>query len=138
MKKAGNFIEPEARLRRAGLRPTQQRLALAGLLWQGGDRHVTPEILYQEATKKGIKVALGTIYNTLHQFTDAGLLRELALESGRRYFDTNIGNHHHFYDPQSGSLIDIPESILSKASMPEAPRGMKIHRVDVVIHLSKK
>src|SRR5216110_328279 len=85
------------RLRRVGLRPTRQRVALARLLFNGGDRHVTAEQLHGEAAAAAIRVSLATIYNTLHQFTDRGLLREVVVEAGRSYFDTNIDDHHHFF-----------------------------------------
>src|SRR3989344_5255926 len=85
------------RLRTAGLRPTRQRLALAKLLFEGGDRHVTAEMLHAEAQTAAIRVSLATVYNTLHQFTAAGLLREIVVDSQRSYFDTNMTDHHHFY-----------------------------------------
>src|SRR5262249_2731190 len=64
------------RLRQAGLRPTRQRLCLARLLFEPGDRHVTAEQLHSEANAARVEVSLATVYNTLHQFTEAGLLRE--------------------------------------------------------------
>ncbi len=96
------------RLRAAGLRPTRQRLALARLLFDGGDRHVTAEILHGEALDAAIRVSLATVYNTLHQFTAAGLLLEIVVDSQRSYFDTNISDHHHFFFESSGRLDDIP------------------------------
>src|SRR5690348_12124416 len=84
------------RLRAAGLRPTRQRTALAELL--GSEhRHVSAESLLKDARKAGVPVSLATVYNTLHQFTDAGLLREVVVASGRTYFDTNTGDHQHFF-----------------------------------------
>src|ERR1700689_4148443 len=94
-------------LKQAGLRPTRQRLALAGLLFDGNDRHVTAEQLHGEAQSAAIKVSLATIYNTLHQFTEAGLLREVVVEPGRSYFDTNTTDHHHFYCAKDAHLRDI-------------------------------
>ena len=88
------------RLTAAGLRPTRQRLALARLLFDSGDRHVTAEQLHQQAVGNGVKVSLATVYNTLNQFTASGLLREVAVDSRRSYFDTNTELHHHFF--QSG------------------------------------
>ena len=85
------------RLRAAGLRPTRQRLGLARLLLENGDRHVTAEQLHGEAATSAIPVSLATVYNTLHQFTEAGLLREVVVEPGRSYFDTNTADHHHFF-----------------------------------------
>src|ERR1700746_3540120 len=97
-----------ARLRAVGLRPTRQRLALARLLLENGDRHITAEQLHGEAMCADIPVRLAPVYNPLHQFTDAGLLREVVVEPGRSYFDTNTTDHHHFYCEATGQLQDIP------------------------------
>jgi Fur family transcriptional regulator, iron response regulator len=122
-------------LKRAGLRPTRQRLALAGLLFDGIDRHVTAEQLHGEAQAAAIKVSLATIYNTLHQFTEVGLLREVVVEPGRSYFDTNTADHHHFYCDSDGRLEDIPGHSVSLASLPTPPDGMSISRVEVIIRI---
>lgn len=126
-----------ARLKDAGLRPTRQRLALAKLLFDSRDRHLTAEQLHMEALEEGVRVSLATVYNSLHQFTSAGLLREVVVEPGRSYFDTNIEDHHHFYHEDSGCLQDIPKDQLNIVSLPEAPAGTEISRVDVTIRLSK-
>lgn len=122
-------------LKQAGLRPTRQRLALAKLLFEGGDRHVTAETLHAEAEAHRIRVSLATVYNTLHQFTHAGLLREVVVEPGRSYFDTNRDDHHHFFNEASGELTDIPGHQVELARLPEVPSGRKITRVDVVIRV---
>ncbi len=124
------------RLRDAGLRPTRQRLALARLLFSGRDRHVTAEQLHAEATGSGIKVSMATVYNTLHQFTAAHMLREVVVESGRSYFDTNTGAHHHFYYTGSGELVDIPNEQIGLSHLPAAPDGTEIDSVDVIIRLN--
>lgn len=123
------------RLRVGGLRPTRQRMALAQLLFQSGDRHVTAEQLHSEALSADVAVSLATIYNTLNQFTDAGLLREVVVDAGRSYFDTNVTDHHHFFLVDSGHLVDIPGEHVAVAGMPEAPGGMAVERVDVIIRL---
>ena len=123
------------RMKLAGLRPTRQRLALATLLFAGHDRHITAEQLHCQAQAASIKVSLATIYNTLHQFTDAGLLREVVVEPGRSYFDTNIDDHHHFYVEGTGQLIDIPSQSVSLSCLPEPPVGTMISRVDVIIRI---
>jgi Fur family transcriptional regulator, iron response regulator len=127
----------ETRVRGAGLRPTRQRLALASLLFAKGDRHLSAEELHEEAVEAGVPVSLATVYNTLHQFTDAGLLREVVVEPGRSYFDTNVGDHHHFFHESSGELQDIPGEHVVLAGLPQAPDGTRIRRVDVVIRLHK-
>jgi Fur family transcriptional regulator, iron response regulator len=123
------------RLRVAGLRPTRQRLALARLLLENGDRHVTAETLHGEAMAAGIKVSLATVYNTLHQFTEARLLREAVVEPGRSYFDTNTADHHHFYCETTGELRDIPAHHLSVSGVPAPPAGTEISRVDIIVRL---
>ena len=123
------------RLRAAGLRPTRQRLALARLLLEGGDRHVTAEQLHGEAIAAAIPVSLATVYNTLHQFTEAGLLREVVVEPGRSYFDTNTSDHHHFFWEASGRLQDIPGEHLSLSGLPCPPVGTEIRRIDIVIRV---
>ena len=125
------------RLRAAGLRPTSQRLYLARLLFEQGDRHVTAEQLHSEAQAARIAVSLATVYNTLHQFTAACLLRELVIESGRSYFDTNITNHHHFFFEENGALVDIPGESLALASMPTPPEGARISRIDVIVRVTR-
>ena len=121
-------------LRGAGLRPTRQRMALAKLLFENGPRHVTAEALHAEAQESAIRVSLATVYNTLHQFTDAGLLKEIVVDTTRSYFDTTTHEHGHFYHAATGHLTDI-EGQLQLAQMPDAPAGTKIAGVDVVIRL---
>ena len=96
------------KLRKAGLRPTRQRLgAGVSCCSRHGDRHVTAEGLHEEAVSAGVPVSLATVYNTMHQFTAAGLLREVTVDGTRTYFDTNTGDHHHFYCEDDGTLMDI-------------------------------
>ena len=122
-------------LRHVGLRPTRQRMALGWILFAKGDRHLTAEMLYEEATKAKVPVSLATVYNTLHQFTGQGLLREVVVEAGRSYFDTNTGEHHHFYFQATGELQDVAGSAVEVARLPEPPTGQRMERVDVVIRL---
>ena len=124
------------RLRAAGLRPTRQRLALARLLFEGGDRHVTAEILHGEAQAASIRVSLATVYNTLHQFTAADLLREIVVDSQRSYFDTNMSDHHHFFNEKTNQLMDIPGDEIVVAQMPPPPPGTVVKRVDIVVRLN--
>ena len=123
------------KLRDAGLRPTRQRLALAKLLFDGHDRHVTAEMLYEEAGILSASVSLATVYNTLHQFTDVGLLREVVVDSGRTYFDTNTSDHYHFFHEEDGRLEDVPLDAVEITSLPQAPAGKEYSRVAVVIHV---
>jgi Fur family iron response transcriptional regulator len=125
------------RLRAAGLRPTRQRLALAKLLFDGDDRHVTAEMLHGEALHARVRVSLATVYNTLHQFTDAGLLREIVVDAERSYFDTNVGNHHHLFDEGTRHLHDIPEADVQLDGLPALPDGMEVSRIDVIVRMRK-
>ena len=124
-------------LRMAGLRPTRQRVALAELLFGGPHRHVSAEQLHGEATDARVGVSLATIYNTLHQFHEAGLLREVAVDASRSYFDTDTSGHHHFYVEDEQRMIDIPAASVEFAALPDAPKGMTISHVDVVIRVRK-
>jgi Fur family iron response transcriptional regulator len=123
------------RLRSVGLRLTRPRLALARLLFDGNDRHVTAEQLRGEATTGSIPVSLATVYNVLHQFTAAGLLREVVVEPGRSYFDTNIDDHHHFFCEASGVLQDIAGRDVTVSGIPVPPAGTEISRVEVIVRV---
>lgn len=124
-------------LRSAGLRPTRQRLALARLLFDSGDRHVSAEQLHGEAVNASIRVSLATVYNTLHQFMSAGLLREVVVNSGRTYFDTNVSDHHHFFYEDNGQLLDIPGGNVDVSDLPLPPDGTAIRRVDVIVRVER-
>ena len=128
-------IDTSKLLRRAGLRPTRQRVALATLLFGAGDRHVTAEILHEEAVRAGERVSLATVYNTLHQFKRAGLLREIAIGGQRAYFDTNTSNHNHYFIEGDGKLMDIPGDTIRVDGLPEPPQDLKISHIDVVVRL---
>jgi Fur family iron response transcriptional regulator len=123
------------KLKSAGLRPTRQRLALAKLLLESGPRHVTAEELFHEARNAGIPVSLATVYNTLHQFTTVGLLREVVVDMGQSYFDTNTSHHHHFFDESTGRLTDIPEQDVEISRLPAPPAGAAIDRVEVIVRV---
>ena len=122
-------------LRDAGLRPTRQRLSLAWQLFSGRDRHVTAEQLHSESLGQGGSVSLATVYNTLHQFTAAGLLRELVVDAGRSYFDTNISAHHHLYFEDSGKLRDVSGDNIAIGELPTLPEGAEISRIDIIIRV---
>lgn len=125
------------RLRRVGLRPTRQRISLGWLLFAKGDRHLTAELLYEEALRSRVPVSLATVYNTLHQFTEVGLLRQLAVDGSKSYFDTNTSEHHHFFVEGDEQLIDVPTDI-QVGELPTPPAGMEIARVDVIVRLKRK
>jgi Fur family iron response transcriptional regulator len=126
------------KLRRVGLRPTRQRVSLGWLLFGKGDRHITAEVLFDEATRARVPVSLATVYNTLHQFTEAGLLRQLAVDGAKSYFDTNPSEHHHFFLEDEGELVDMPSAGISVTELPEPPDGMEVAGVEVIVRLRRK
>lgn len=130
--------DTKAMLRQVGLRPTRQRMALGWMLFAKGDRHVTAEMLYEEASRAKVPVSLATIYNTLHQFTEVGLLRQVAVDGSKTYFDTNATEHHHFFVEGENALVDIPGAEVVVGTMPTPPEGYEISRVDVVVRLKRK
>jgi Fur family iron response transcriptional regulator len=123
------------RLREVNLRPTRQRIALAKMLFDGENRHITAEILHQEALSLNVRVSLATVYNTLNQFTLAGLLREIGVDSQCCYFDTNTSDHHHFFFEKTKHLEDIKSEDMVLTSIPKPPDGTAVKRADIVIRL---
>lgn len=132
------FHDVREMLREVGLRPTRQRLALGWLLFAKGDRHMTAEVLHEEALRARFPVSLATVYNTLHQFTETGLLREVAVDGSKTYFDTNASDHHHFFVEGQNQLLDIPGAEVMVDRMPTPPEGYEVARVDVVVRLRRK
>src|SRR5664279_2736304 len=130
---------PEIRsmLRHSGLRPTRQRMALAEILFAQGNRHISAENLHEEAMMHRVPVSLATVYNALHQFTEAGLLREVAVDGSKTYFDTNTSDHHHFFVEDDNQVIDIPDGEMGVGRVPEPPPGYEISRIDVVVRLRR-
>jgi Fur family iron response transcriptional regulator len=126
-----------AMLKRSGLRPTRQRLALAEILYGKGNRHISAENLHEEAMTHRVPVSLATVYNTLHQFTEAGLLREVIVDGSKTYFDTNVTEHHHFFVEDDNTVMDIPGEAMEVGDMPTPPPGYVISRVDVVVRLRR-
>ncbi len=124
-------------LRDAGLRPTRQRVALAAILFGHGHRHIAAEGLHEEAVAANVPVSLATVYNTLHQFTEAGLLRQVAIDGARTYFDTNVSDHHHFFVEGENRLIDV-ESPITIGDIPEPPPGMEVVSVEVIVRVRRK
>ncbi len=137
MKRARAYSGLIERLKAVGLRPTRQRLALAKLLFERGNRHLSAEQLHGEAVDAQVRVSLATVYNTLHQFTAAGLLREVVVVPGRSYFDTNTSHHHHFFCEEDRYLVDIPGEELKVAKLPHPPPGTTVTEVDIVIRVRK-
>ncbi len=130
-----SFRNVRERLQESGLRPTRQRMALGWLLFGKGDRHVTAEALYEEARGAKTLLSLATVYNTLRQFSEAGLLREIAVYGSRIWYDTNTGPHFHFYVEDRDQLLDIPDDLMAVLKMPTAPNGMEIIGADIIVRV---
>src|SRR5258708_4127229 len=127
----------KAMLRPVRLRRARERMALGWILFAKGDRHLTAEMLYEEASKAKVPVSLATVYNALHQFTEVGLLRQVAVDGSKTYFDTNVSDHHHFFVEGENALVDIPNADAIVGKMPVAPEGYEVSRVDVVVRLKR-
>ena len=125
------------KLRSSGLRPTKQRVEIAKFLFEREKTfHFTVESLNKLLTKKSdTQIALATIYNTVHAFKAAGHLSEVEVRGNKSYFDTNVSNHHHFYDSETAELIDIDANDIVIQKIPKAPDGKKIKNVEVFINL---
>ena len=125
------------KLRSSGLRPTKQRVEIAKFLFEREKTfHFTVESLNKLLIKKSTsKIALATIYNTVHAFKAAGHLSEVEVRGNKTYFDTNVSNHHHFYDSDTSELIDIDANDVIIQKIPKAPNGKKIKNVEVFINL---
>jgi Fur family iron response transcriptional regulator len=124
------------RLAAAGVRPTRQRLDLARVIFGAGNRHFTAEMIYHETRSIQFAPTLGTIYNTLNEFSRSGLLREIAIYDAKLWYDTKTGPHYHFYREDTEELSDIPEEFLPKFNIP-APDGMRVAAIDVIVRLKK-
>ncbi|QCI63646.1 iron response transcriptional regulator IrrA [Phreatobacter stygius] len=130
-------VQVQAALRAAGLRPTRQRIALGRLLFGNRHRHVTAADLHGDALDAGSPLSLATVYNTLNQFADAGLLRRISINGERSYFDTDVGDHHHFYIDAEDRILNIPAGAVALDRLPLPPDGYEITKVDLVVHLTR-
>ena len=124
-------------LDRVGLRPTRQRLALAGVLFRKGHRHVTADMLYVEVLQSKLSVSRATVYNTLHQFAEAGLVRRITIDAAKSYFDTNASEHHHFFLEDVSEIVDISADDVTVGHMPAAARGYEVDRLDILVRLKR-
>ena len=124
-------------LERVGLRSSRQRIALAQMLFARGHRHVTADMLYAEALLAKLGVSRATVYNTLHQFTEAGLVRRVTIDSSKSYFDTNVSEHHHFFLEDVGEIIDVSADEMNVDHIPATPRGYEVDRLDILVRLKR-
>jgi len=126
------------RLRSAGLRPTKQRLIICKVLFDAKHTfHFTIDNLKKKIEKNTkSKVSLATVYNTVHAFKNNGYLKEISLQGNKTFFDTNATTHHHFYDQDTGDLLDIKNGDISVSKLPSAPKGKKIKEIEVTISIA--
>ena len=126
------------RLRSSGLRPTKQRLALCKVLFDRKETfHFTIDNLKKKIEKSTkSKISLATVYNTVHAFKHKGYLKEISLQGNKTFFDTNSKSHHHFYDQDTGDLIDIKNEDIKVSKLPSAPKGKKIKDVEVTVSVA--
>jgi len=126
------------RLRSSGLRPTKQRLTICKVLFDRKDTfHFTIDKLKKKIEKNTkSKISLATVYNTVHAFKNNGYLKEISLQGNKTFFDTNSTNHHHFYDQDTGDLMDIKNEDIFLNKLPLAPKGKKIKNIEVTISLA--
>ena len=125
------------RLARHGAKPTTQRLQLAELVF-ARPQHLSAEQVLKAARVQGIRVSKATVYNTLNLFVECGLLRELVVDRDRVYYDSTVHAHHHFYNVDTGEMIDIPAESVSFAGVPAAPAGTEQDGVDVIIRVRNR
>ncbi len=129
-------LSDSMRLREAGIRPTKPRMGVMRAIREGGRRHLSPDSLHRELADTGIRMSLATVYNTLKQFADAGLLRRVGV-GDRTWFCTNTSEHHHFFDEVTGRIEDVLGDQPRVIDLPPPPLGMSILGVDVVIRVRR-
>ena len=117
-----------------GIRPTKQRMILAKLLFENGDRHISAEEIYNEIKKEDRKISLATIYNTLKQFRNIGLLKELVIDQNKSIYCTNHDAHYHLLIEDENKIIDIPQENID-LNIPEIPACLNLHNIDVVVRV---
>lgn len=125
------------RLVQHGIRPTAQRMRIAGTLL-AEPQHMSAEQLLGRLRGAGARVSKATVYNTLNLFAAHGLIRQLAVDGSRTWFDSNVEAHHHFHDPETGMLSDVAVPEVAFSRLPEPPDGMEVAGVELVIRLRRR
>ena len=134
-KPQSNFNQAIKKLSNIGIRPTKQRMILAKLLFENGDRHISAEEIFDELKKDDRKISLATIYNTLKQFTDIGLLREINIDQKKSIYCTNHDPHYHLYIEDENKIIDIPQKNID-LNIPQIPACLSLHNIDVIVRIN--
>ena len=137
---AGQFevgAQIAARLADCGIRPTAQRLRIAGILL-GSPQHLSAEQIAAALHGSGARVSKATVYNTLNLFAAHGLIRQLTVDGDCAWFDSNVQPHYHFHDEQTGALSDVALRDVQFSRLPEPPPGMEVAGIDLVIRLRRR
>ena len=129
-----NYNQAISKLAKNSIRPTKQRMILAKLLFENGDRHISAEELFEEVKKEDRKISLATIYNTLKQFTNIGLLKELVVDQNKSIYCTNHDAHYHLYIEDECKIIDIPQKNIN-LNIPEIPACLSLHNIDIIVRV---
>ena len=129
-----NFNDAINKLKSKGIRPTKQRMILAKLLFENGDRHISAEEIYEELKKEDRKISLATIYNTLKQFTNIGLLKELVIDQNKSIYCSNHDSHYHLYIENEGKIVDIPQKNID-LNIPQIPACLNFHNIDIIVKI---
>lgn len=129
-----NFNKAIKTLENNNIRPTKQRIVLAKLLFEKGQRHISAEELYDEVKQNNRKISLATIYNTLKQFSSLGLIREIVVDQSKSLYCTNNESHYHLYIEDEGKIIDIPTKNID-LNIPSIPACLKLHNIDVIVRI---
>ena len=126
------------KLRSSGLRPTKQRLQICKILFDRKETfHFTVNSLSKIIEKKfNSRISLATVYNTIQSFKKKGFLKEISINSDKNYYDTNISNHHHFFDENSKELIDLNPNDVGKINIKKNIPGKKINSIEVLIKIA--
>ena len=133
-KPLNDYNQAIARLKKNGIRPTKQRMVLAKLLFEKGDRHISAEEIFDEIKKEDRKISLATIYNTLKQFRNMGLLKELVIDQNKSIYCTNLDAHYHLLIEDENKIIDIPQKNID-LNIPEIPACLNLHNIDIVVRV---
>ena len=135
MLKNNEFVD---KLRVSGLRPTKQRLKICEVLFNREKTfHFTVNDLVKSISDQlNEKISLATVYNTVHAFKDKGYLKEISINSDKSYFDTNITDHHHFYDEDTNELIDCNKNDIEEINIKKNITGKKIKSVEVLVKVA--
>ena len=127
-------VNIEAKLRAAGVKPTSQRLEI-GRIMLSVPQHMSADQILKQLQKRGSRVSKATVYNTLKLFTDEGLIREVSVDSTRQFYDSTTGSHHHFYNVDTGELVDIDANDLQFSQLPQLPSGTEAHEIEVIVRV---